>query len=198
MEICGKLPDMPFRSIIAAFCALSLAASLAAAQRQMEALNRGLVAFRQPGNKVFISWRLLGTDPQNTAFDVYRATPNQQPQKINPQPTTQRTWYIDENVDVGQVTSYRVRPIVDGAGQDLSAPFMLPANAPEHGYLSVPLQTPEGYSPNDASVGDLDGDGEYEIILHQAGRGHDNAHNGMTDPPILQAYKLDGTLLWTI
>jgi rhamnogalacturonan endolyase len=47
-------------------------------------------------------------------------------------------------------------------------------------------------------VGDLDGDGEYEIVLHQAGRGKDNSQNGETDPPVLQAYKLDGTLLWSI
>jgi rhamnogalacturonan endolyase len=47
-------------------------------------------------------------------------------------------------------------------------------------------------------VGDLDGDGEYEIVLHQAGRGRDNAQAGMTDPPILEAYRLDGTLLWRI
>ncbi|MDF2441399.1 MAG: rhamnogalacturonan endolyase, partial [Abditibacteriota bacterium] len=49
-----------------------------------------------------------------------------------------------------------------------------------------------------ASTADLDGDGEYEIVLHQAGRGRDNSQNGETDPPILQAYKLNGTLLWTI
>jgi rhamnogalacturonan endolyase len=64
--------------------------------------------------------------------------------------------------------------------------------------LSIPLQTPAGYSPNDASVGDLDGDGGYEIILHQTGRGRDNASAGFSDAPIFQAYHLDGTLLWTI
>lgn len=65
-------------------------------------------------------------------------------------------------------------------------------------YLSIPLHTPDGYTPNDVSVGDVDGDGEYEIILHQAGRGHDNSQDGITDPPIFQCYKLDGTFLWQI
>jgi rhamnogalacturonan endolyase len=64
--------------------------------------------------------------------------------------------------------------------------------------VSVPLQTPQGYSPNDASVGDLDGDGEYEIVLHQVGRGRDNSQAGTTTEPILEAYKLDGTFLWRI
>ena len=57
---------------------------------------------------------------------------------------------------------------------------------------------PLGYTPNDASVGDLDGDGQYEIVLHQTGVRKDNSQPGVTDAPIFQAYKLDGTLLWTI
>ena len=60
------------------------------------------------------------------------------------------------------------------------------------------MQTPAGYTPNDASVGDLDGDGQYEIVLHQTGVAKDNSQPGVTDAPIFQAYKLDGTLLWTI
>jgi rhamnogalacturonan endolyase len=81
---------------------------------------------------------------------------------------------------------------------DRGTAFTLPANAPARPYISIALKTPDGYTPNDASVGDLDGDGEYEIVLHQAGRGRDNAQSGVTDPPILEAYKLDGTFLWRI
>jgi rhamnogalacturonan endolyase len=78
------------------------------------------------------------------------------------------------------------------------ARFILKANTPGRQFLSIPLQTRTGYTPNDESVGDLDGDGEYEIVLHKAGRGRDNSQAGMTTEPMLQAYKLDGTLLWTI
>ena len=42
-------------------------------------------------------------------------------------------------------------------------PFQFRANAPARLYLSIPLRTPAGYSPNDVSPGDLDGDGEYEL-----------------------------------
>jgi rhamnogalacturonan endolyase len=59
-------------------------------------------------------------------------------------------------------------------------------------YLSIPLQLPQGYSANDGSVGDSDGDGEYEIVLHASGVGKDNSQKGITDPPVLQAYKLNG------
>jgi rhamnogalacturonan endolyase len=44
----------------------------------------------------------------------------------------------------------------------------------------------------------LDGDGRYEIVLHQVGRGRDNSQSGVTGEPILEAYRLDGRLLWRI
>ena len=65
-------------------------------------------------------------------------------------------------------------------------------------YLSIPIQTPAGYHANDCSVGDLDGDGEYEIVVHMVGRGRDNSQGGTTTEPIFHAYKLDGTRLWSI
>ncbi len=48
-------------------------ASTASAQRQMERLGRGLVAVRQTDGTVFVGWRLLGTDPDDIAFNLYRA-----------------------------------------------------------------------------------------------------------------------------
>ena len=101
---------------------------------------------------------------------------------------------------LGQSCKYLVRPISNGRALTAAATgtFALPVNAAARPYLSIPLRTPEGYTPNDASVGDLDGDGEYEIVLHQAGRGKDNSQDGETDSAILQAYKLDNTFLWSI
>ena len=60
------------------------------------------------------------------------------------------------------------------------------------------MQTPIGYIAGDASLADLDGDGQYEIIVHMTGRGRDNSQSGFTDEPILHAYKLNGTFLWAI
>lgn len=64
-----------------------------------------------------------------------------------------------------------MRLIVDGREGEASQSYTLAANTGSDPYLSVALQTPEGYHPNDASIGDLDGDGEYEIVIHQVGRG---------------------------
>jgi rhamnogalacturonan endolyase len=165
--------------------------------RQMEKLGRGVVAINQGAGKVFVSWRILGTDPDELAFNLYRATGDGAPKKLNQEPLRHSN-FADTEASLEQPTAYFVRPLLQGQELPPSAPFKFPPHAPARPYLAIPLQTPEGYSPNDASVGDLDGDGEYEIVLHQASRGRDNAQAGLTSPPVLQAYKLDGTLLWSI
>jgi len=165
--------------------------------RQMEKLNRGVVAVNQDDGKVFVGWRMFGTDADNIAFNLYRETGGKTV-KLNDKPIVDVTFFIDDKADVQKSNAYFVRPVRDKKDQEPSAKFTLPANSLTRQYLSIPLQAPKGYTPNDASVGDLDGDGEYEIVLHQAGRGRDNSQAGMTTEPILQSYKLDGTLLWTI
>jgi rhamnogalacturonan endolyase len=172
------------------------AAGWAGAARQMEALDRGLVAVRSPQGQVLVSWRWLGNEPEAIAFDVYRSIDGAAPVKLNPAPITQSTCWLDAGADPNRTNTYFVQAILRGQAQPLSRPFLLPPHAPP--YLAIPLRTPAGYHPNDASVGDLDGDGTYEIVLHQVGQGRDNAQTGLTTPPILDAYKLDGTLLWRI
>jgi rhamnogalacturonan endolyase len=177
---------------------ICFAAITAFSQRQMENLGRGIVALRHCSDSVFISWRLLATDPDGIAFNVYRSTAKQT-RKINTKPVTGGTYFIDTGADFSGPGSYFVKTVISGRETGAnSKTFVLPANAPVRNYISLPLQNIAGYTPNDASVGDLDGDGEYEIVLHQNGRGRDNSQNGITDPPVFQAYKMDGTLLWTI
>ncbi|MGV3587841.1 MAG: rhamnogalacturonan lyase [Adhaeribacter sp.] len=168
------------------------------AQRIMENLGRGVVAVNQGGGKVFVSWRMLGNDPENIAFNLYRKSGSKSPTKLNKQPLGQSTNFIDATVDLKFDNEYFVKPILKKKEQAASTSFTLPAQVPVQQYISIPLKTPTGYTPNDASVGDLDGDGEYEIILHQTGRSRDTPANGFTDEPIFQAYKLNGTLLWEI
>ncbi len=163
----------------------------------MEKLSRGVVAVNQGGGKVFISWRMFGTDGDKIAFNLYRETGGK-PLRLNAKPIADVTFFVDESADLTKQNSYFVRVVSGKKEGEQSAKFNLKANAEAKQYLSVPLQTPANYTPNDASVGDLDGDGEYEIVIHQVGRGRDNSQAGTTTEPILQAYKLDGTLLWTI
>jgi rhamnogalacturonan endolyase len=181
-----------------AFAAGALSAAENPPRRQMENLGRGVVAIRQDAGGIWVGWRLLGTDPDAMGFNVYRSCGAGAPVKLNRQPLAGPTNWVDTTADFTRSNAYFVRPVDDGREGASSGTFTLPAGAPVRPYLSIPLRTPEGYTPNDASVGDLDGDGEYEIVLHQVGKGQDNAFAGMTTEPIFQAYKLDGTFLWQI
>jgi rhamnogalacturonan endolyase len=158
----------------------------AAAQRQMERLNRGLVAVSSGGG-YFLSWRLFGDEPLDTGFNVYKGSI-----KLNASPITSATCYQDSSGGSG---TYTVRAVINGQEQEASEN----ARVLSGNYLSIPVTVPSGYEANDASVGDLDGDGEYEIVLKiYPLNAKDNSQDGVTDPTILDAYELDGTRLWSI
>ncbi|WP_340388736.1 rhamnogalacturonan lyase [Paenibacillus sp. FSL E2-0151] len=169
----------------------------AAGARQMEYLDRGVVAVKT-GTGVFISWRLLGTEGSNVSFNVYRDGT-----KVNASPITNSTNLQDAS---GTSSSkYTVRAVVSGTEQAASAA----ASVWDNNYLSVPLSVPAGgttpdgvaytYSANDASAGDLDGDGEYELIVKwDPSNSKDNSQSGYTGEVFIDAYKLNGTRLWRI
>lgn len=184
--------------IVMAMGGLLLGASEARAQRLMEKLGRGVIAVNEGGGKVFVSWRLLGDDPERIAFNLYRKADGGEAVKLNKAPLAGATNFVDENVNTSQTNAWFVRPVLDGKELEACRPWTLKAGAPVRQYLEIPVRTPQGYRPNDASVGDLDGDGEYEIVLHQSGRGIDTPSRGFSDIPVFQAYKLDGTFLWEI
>lgn len=179
------------------------------AQRYMEKLGRGVVAIRTGSSQVYVGWRMLGTDPNDIAFNLYRSTGGGTAVKRNSTPITGSTNYVDNGVNLNLTNSYFVRPVLDGQEGAASTPFTLPAYAPVRQYISIPLQIPPGgttpvgedynYSANDASVGDLDGDGEYEIVLKwDPSNSKDNSHSGYTGNVYLDAYEMDGTLMWRI
>jgi len=175
-----------------------LSGSHAIAQRQMENLGRGVIAVRTGSDSVYISWRMMGTEPGDIAFNIYRQGGNDKPVRLNNKPVTESTNYVDRNVSFNTDNSYFVRTVLKGKELDQSKSFVLKAHSPVQQYINIPLRTPAGYTPNDISPGDLDGDGEYELILHQTGRSIDTPSTGISGIPIFQAYKTDGTFLWEI
>jgi rhamnogalacturonan endolyase len=168
----------------------------AAAPRQMEELNRGVVAVKVVTG-VLVSWRLLGTEASAVSFNLYRGTT-----KVNSTPITSKTNYLDTSGTTS--STYTVRAIVSGVEQTASPSASVWAN----NYLDVPIQQPAGgtvngstytYNANDASVGDLDGDGDYEIVLKwDPSNSKDNSQSGYTGNVILDAYELNGTRKWRI
>lgn len=178
------------------------------AQRQMEHLGRGLVALRVAERSIFVSWRVLATEPGALAFNLYRATDGAAPARLNSAPLRVSN-FTDQSAALAQSHAYFVRPIHEGRELAPSPPCVVAANAPARGYQSIPLDPPTGeptpdgiayrYLPNDCSVGDLDGDGEYEIVLKwDPTNSKDNAFAGFTGNVFLDAYRLDGRRLWRI
>lgn len=182
-------------------------------QRQMEALDRGLVAVKTDGG-VFISWRLSGNE-RDAAFNVYKN--GKLFKSLSAREATNLTDSSGKPSD-----KYVVRTIVNG--KETSSKEVTPwaeefltirMNRPQGGttppgvtyvrakHPPVVQEYPEGqaytYVPGDCSVGDLDGDGEYEIIVKwNPSNQADNSFSGVTGPVYLDAYKLNGKQLWRI
>lgn len=163
-----------------------------------EHLGRGVIAIRENKSTVAVSWRYLSSDPMNESFDIYRNG-----KKVNEHPVENATFFQDSYTGK-EPTLYTVKAL---KGKTEST-YQLPADAPV-GYLNISLNRPEGgttpegqtytYTPNDASIGDVDGDGEYEIILKwDPSNAHDNSHDGYTGPVLMDCYKLNGQHLWRI
>ena len=163
--------------------------------KQMEDLNRGLISVRS-GTGNFVSWRMLGTEPSSVTYRLYRGS--------TLVTTQSATNYFDSGAAQG--VAYTVRAVINGVEQPASESALQIGST---GYLDVPLQIPSGgttpdgvaytYSANDASVGDLDGDGQYEIVLKwDPSNAKDNSQSGYTGNVYVDAYRLNGQRLWRI
>ena len=192
--------------VMAACCAAAITMAQPAydySKLQREDLGRGVVAFRESPSDVCLSWRYLSSDATLTSFNIYRDD-----KKIANVPADAGTFYRDAYDGTGKAV-YEVRPVVDGKElTDKRGTYVLPANAPV-GYLEIPMDkpadgvTPAGdtytYSASDSSIGDVDGDGEYELIVKwDPSNSHDNAHDGYTGNVLFDCYRLNGEKLWRI
>ena len=158
------------------------------ATKQMEYLDRGVVAVKV-NNGVFISWRFLGTDDKSAGFNIYRDGT-----KVNETPITSKTNYVDTKG--GANSKYVIKTVVGGKEIDASS-AVSPWGAQ---YKTLNLKRPgNNYAANDMSVGDVDGDGQYELFVKwYPNNAKDNSQSGKTDNTLIDCYKLDGTFLWRI
>lgn len=174
-------------------------------KRVMEKLDRGTVAVKT-NDGVYLSWRLLGTESlTNQAFDIYRDS-----EKIYTTGEHDATCYTDSKGTADN--KYTVVPKGEAIDKT-EAVDVWTTNTTYKGrsvaYKDIAFKVPDGgktpkdeeytYTANDMSVGDLDGDGEYEYIVKwDPSNSKDNSVKGYTGNVYLDAYELDGTLLWRI
>ena len=177
---------------------LLLCAQVQAQDKWMEALDRGVVAVPSKEGGNLISWRLLANDAPNTQFAVYRDG-----QKLSTTSNTGATNFVDKNGTTK--AQYVIKTLIKGKEIGASQPTPVWAD----GYLNIPIEQPPGgttptgeaysYSGQEASIGDLDGDGRYDIVLKwDPTNAKDNAFVGYTGPVFLDAYTQEGKRLWRI
>ncbi|MBQ8115345.1 MAG: rhamnogalacturonan lyase [Prevotella sp.] len=174
-----------------------LCAPQSKAQTYVERLSRGVVAVPAAEKGNFVSWRFLSTDKPGTTFNLMRDG------DVIASGLANVTNFTDINGT--KDSRYAVQTLVNGTVQETSDEIQAWAQP----YLSVPLirpldQTmPDGktctYTPNDCSTADMDGDGDYEIILKwDPSNSHDNSHSGYTGEVFLDCYKTEGVMMWRV
>ncbi|WP_257669701.1 rhamnogalacturonan lyase family protein [Parapedobacter tibetensis] len=168
-----------------------------ARERVEEKLDRGILAVSNGEGQVYISWRLLKTDPAETAFNVYRAIGNGKGQKLNNKPLLVTTDFIDKEPVRGQECAYWVAPVV--AGKELEPSEKTVARTMAHElYKTIKLHGE--HMPQKIGVADLNGDGELDFVIKQPNRSIDPGGRPNTDDSTykLEAYLGDGTFLWRV
>ena len=154
----------------------------------MEYLDRGIYAVKA-GNGMFVSWRWNANDADNAEFRLYRDGNLIYTSKAGSGATS----YQDNGGNAN--SKYRVDTVVNGAVVSTAdCKFKSGAN-----YFDIPLNYPGGrYTPNDCCLGDVDGDGQYEIFLKWDGASADNSQSGQTDNVLIDCLTLEGKTLWRI
>lgn len=176
---------------LSAVSSINTISAAAAAAPVVENLDRGIVAIKS-GNGMLVSWRFLAGDPTGTEFRLYRDD-----QLLMTSKGDEATCFYDES---GSASSrYRVDSLVNGTVQTTSTCSLISGTD----YFQIPMDVPKAsnctYSPNDCSVGDVDGDGVYELFVKwDPSNSKDNSQKGKTGNVYIDCYKLTGEKLWRI
>ncbi|KAL3492823.1 hypothetical protein BJX62DRAFT_224233 [Aspergillus germanicus] len=167
--------------------ALLLRATNAVDPRPVENLGRGVVAVRASDTDILVTWRLLGLDSEDIAFNVYRSAGDGDAELLNDEPLTSSTGtnYLDSTADPSQANTYFVRPILDDEEQEASGTFTLPADNTVEPAIRIPIRDSGPFKY--VWVGDLDGDGEYDFVIDR-----------INTQQSLEAYTSNGTFLWEL
>lgn len=164
----------------------------AASNVMLEYLDRGISAVNT-GKGMLVSWRYLANDDDNAVYKLYRDNT-----LIFTSEAGKATCYLDSQ---GSGSSkYRVDTLSSDGTLKSSEVCRLASN---NTYFDIPMTPPTGsgctYSPNDMSVGDIDGDGQYELFVKwDPSNSQDNSKGGKTGNVFIDCVRLDGTRVWRI
>lgn len=163
------------------------------ADRQQEKMGRGLVAFNTADNTTFISWRYFDGE-QDKTFRLYR--------NGTKMVETKRTCHTLP-IESPLTDQYQLE-VLNASGAVIET---TPVVKPFAQAMKIALTKPDpsvtnnssSYTPNDISIGDADGDGEYELFVKwDPADSQDNSKKGKTSNVIIDCYKMDGTRMWSV
>lgn len=152
-----------------------------------ERLNRGMVALSVGDGKVYLGWRLLKSDPQDVAFNVYRSTAGEAPVKLSDAPVTATTDLLDAKAPLDRPNAWFIRPLVNGTEQEPSELAELASNPAPQQYKSFRFKE-DIRSVAMVGIADLNGDGVYDFVVKHPGQGKDPGRAS----PNRGSYKYDG------
>ena len=173
-------------------------------ERVEEKIDRGLVAMplqRSPafsGRGVYLHWRLLKDDPDDIAFNVYRISGGSEPMKLNDDPVSTTTDFMDKSPEMAVENVYFVRPVLHGQELDSSEQYTVEANPDFKPYVSIKLDRDET-TFHKVGIGDLNGDGRYDFVIKTPNTNIDPFYRYWRPSETtyqLEAYLSDGTFLW--
>lgn len=179
-------------------------------QRYMEEIDRGLIAVKTASG-VYLSWRALGKEPLDTTeYEIYSSIFANRGFKLkHTVAVNEATTWTDAS---GGVSSYYkvVKKGEDPANVEPTSVISNNIVSDSYMYVDIPVEIPQnklyrrielvkdgkhsgwGGGINDASVGDLDGDGDYEFVLKwDPNDSKDAAAGGSTGRVYLDGYEMD-------
>lgn len=150
--------------------------------RVMECLGRGVVAVPSDDGAL-VTWRYLGTDPPDITFNLYKGTPGGTETLVCHRGAGESTSCLDGSASVGD--TYFVRSIT---GPSEGEPSGIGSYSGQP-YIAIPLEPASGGAfVHLGWVGDLDGNGEYDVVVDRISG----------EAPKVDAYTLDGRFLWRL
>lgn len=168
--------------------------------RVEEPMGRGVVALPMDNGSIYVGWRLLKDDPKDVSFNVCRSRAgSQSSQKLNDEPLTKTTDFVDENPVAGERNEYIVEPAPDEDGEEGRLSKVVGAVPSSEGGDFVSIKLDGDHTFQKCGVADLNADGVYDYVI--------KLPNANIDPYVkywkpspetykIEAYLADGTFLW--
>lgn len=165
------------------------------ARQPAESLDRGLIAIVPTEGEVYLSWRLLNSDPSDIAFNVYRCADGGEAVKLNETPINKTTDLRDNKANLTRPNAWWICPVIKGQEQSASDRFKMSANPVVRSYMSIPFEG--NYISSKVALADLNGDGKLDYVIKQPNQISDpGVWRKSTDTFKIEAYLNDGSFLW--